>query len=386
MDDSAKSSATDAAGKRKPDGATAPSPPRAVDYGHAEPSALGRWLWQTFRRENLLSGLRTLSWVAPLTILIWVYAEREQEFSQSDVVIPLEVKSADPTRVVTLRMPRDGNVQAVLAGPRAQVEKVIELIRPRESEAGVIIQVDRRFQPGTDHTLSTLNVLNDSPVFKSHGVSVRDAKPGNLSINVDEITEQEVEVRVPPSVTNLSAHAFEPHTVKVRGPRAVLENRNQVQPWAVYADLARRGELNTPGEHTINAVRVFVEPESSAITISPPVVKATIEVNQAEVRYQIPSMPVWFTVSPNLDLQRYKVELTSPVITDVWVVGPQAQIDMLRNERFLPKARFQVSRDDINLPQREAPLEFDLPQGVKLAPESGNRTVSFKVVERPATQ
>ena len=37
-----------------------------------------RWFRDTFSREQLVSALRSLIWVAPLTVLIWIYAESEQ--------------------------------------------------------------------------------------------------------------------------------------------------------------------------------------------------------------------------------------------------------------------------------------------------------------------
>ena len=37
-----------------------------------------RQIASLFTRENLVNFARTMAWVVPLTILIWVYAEREQ--------------------------------------------------------------------------------------------------------------------------------------------------------------------------------------------------------------------------------------------------------------------------------------------------------------------
>src|SRR5688572_16294126 len=41
-------------------------------------SATRRWARDTFSREQIISSLKSLAWVAPLTVLIWIYAEREQ--------------------------------------------------------------------------------------------------------------------------------------------------------------------------------------------------------------------------------------------------------------------------------------------------------------------
>ena len=69
-----------------------------LDYA----SSLRRWSGRMFTLENLSSGLKTFMWVAPLTILIWVYAEREQVV-QKEVTLPIAVKSTDPKLIVSLR-------------------------------------------------------------------------------------------------------------------------------------------------------------------------------------------------------------------------------------------------------------------------------------------
>ena len=55
-----------------------------------------RWARDTFSREQLVSNLKSIAWVIPLTILIWVYAERAQQ-DDGAATVTIEVKSADPT-------------------------------------------------------------------------------------------------------------------------------------------------------------------------------------------------------------------------------------------------------------------------------------------------
>src|SRR5215212_8683287 len=63
-----------------------------------------------FTRDNIVSNLKTLAWVVPLTLLIWIYAEREQVAPAKDVSVPFELTSPDPGRIVTLRPPQDKNL------------------------------------------------------------------------------------------------------------------------------------------------------------------------------------------------------------------------------------------------------------------------------------
>src|SRR5689334_24678115 len=78
-----------------------------------------RWLVSKFTRDNVISNLKTLAWVIPLTLLAWVYAEREQVAPFKDESIPFELKSVDPNRVVSLaRKDQDKNLILDLLGPQ----------------------------------------------------------------------------------------------------------------------------------------------------------------------------------------------------------------------------------------------------------------------------
>ena len=85
---------------------TAPNPPSIQRTQPTRPSPLERlrgrahemfwrslhWLRGCFERYNLLAGLKTLLWLGPLTLLIWVYAEREQN-DKIDAAIPVAVRA-----------------------------------------------------------------------------------------------------------------------------------------------------------------------------------------------------------------------------------------------------------------------------------------------------
>src|SRR4051794_17925404 len=79
-----------------------------------------RWWRNTFTRANLLEAVKNLAWVGPLTILIWVWAEREQtqEIVLNDV--PVQVMSSDPSRFVK----GDAHVSLRLKGPQATLDRV----------------------------------------------------------------------------------------------------------------------------------------------------------------------------------------------------------------------------------------------------------------------
>src|SRR3954464_8093920 len=77
--------------------------------------------WVRFRsrltRDNIISNLKTLAWVVPLTLLIWIWAEREQVQPAKDVTVPFELSSPDPNRVIRNKS-GDSNLVLELSGPQ----------------------------------------------------------------------------------------------------------------------------------------------------------------------------------------------------------------------------------------------------------------------------
>ena len=57
-----------------------PPGPRAASSRTWRDDVSAEWTRFTsgFTRENIISNLKTLAWVVPLTLLIWIWAEREQ--------------------------------------------------------------------------------------------------------------------------------------------------------------------------------------------------------------------------------------------------------------------------------------------------------------------
>src|SRR5688572_16621243 len=139
-----------------------------VDYAR-DGGAVRRWARGTFTRENVLSGLKTLAWVVPLTVLIWVYAEREQLYKEQSVPIPVNVTPGDPTRVVTLLHPPDSMILADLEGPRSKIDDVRNEFSRSGGVESLEIDLGRlKLAPGK-HELRTATLVGSQPMFEKNG-------------------------------------------------------------------------------------------------------------------------------------------------------------------------------------------------------------------------
>src|SRR5689334_21555844 len=81
---------------------TRPPPRHVLNYLGRLGPAQRRVRSTLFSREHWANFLKSLPWVVPLTVLIWVYAEREQLADDPKVPIPIEVRTSDPNRIARI--------------------------------------------------------------------------------------------------------------------------------------------------------------------------------------------------------------------------------------------------------------------------------------------
>ena len=146
--------------------------------------------WERVRRrfpapEQVTTFSKNLISVAPLTLLIWVYAEREQVTDEKPRSVSIEVKTNDRNRIVVLRSPADKNIVVELSGPRAKLEQVNQLLQPKpDGPAAIEIDIDPRLKPGGQE-LPTVGQINNLPIFRDHGITVKSAQPPYLRVDID---------------------------------------------------------------------------------------------------------------------------------------------------------------------------------------------------------
>jgi hypothetical protein len=335
--------------------------------------------------------LRTFVWAAPLTVLLWLWADREQVTSLPEVTIPVTVKSSDPKRVATLAAPTDRLVVAKLEGRRSRLEALREAITSSGGE-GVVIDLQAvagSVDPG-EMRRSTVEVLNANPLFATYGVRVASAAPPELRIGVDEVVEVEAAVVADSVVPALDGPViFEPRVVMVRGPRDRIQDllpRTGTGQYQVTADIGGLAKSLLPGQHDLPTVPLRrVGTATSGIAITPDSVRASLAVRSAGVKYVIPSLPV-FALSSGTFLDEYRAAF-EPVIKNVTVSGPPEVIAALKQDKLpvRPKAVLEFSRDDLPTGvSRVRKLRFELPAGVTLAADEADREVTFTLQRRTA--
>jgi hypothetical protein len=362
-------------------GSTRPQP---LNYAAPLPirERLGRHLPT---REQFTNFLKNLVWVAPLTLLIWVYAEREQTVTLPPITFPIEVRTTDHNKLVTLRKPQDKNIVVELSGPRARLDRVRELLQPKPDTTPVEIFVDPRMsEPGQE--LLTISQINNYAVFKNNGITVKNAQPPYIYVEIDSFKEVDVPVKAPPDAeSQLSDQTyFVPSMVKLRAPSQMLEAARQRNELAVYADVSKREEFKTKtGVLKLENVPLYWvvagQEKRENVTIAPLAVTANLDIKPRDQTYEIGSVPVYRETPAGFD-DHFTLTFSSPA-NNVKVSGPAEVIAKIRDGTLKVKARLEISSADPTGTNRKA-LKFDLPPGVSLSKDAPQVDTEYTLTPR----
>lgn len=349
-----------------------------------------RWLAETFSREQILDGLRTLLWVAPLTVLIWIYAEREQVTRKRGETIPFELASLDQGKLVSLKPPQDSNVIIDCEGPRARVEEVLRQIRVGRSRMpGLDIYVDTR-NASSEIQLNLASVVANHPLFTQNGITVTRCQPERANVLVDPLIERDARIEIPPGVSTLdpATTTFDPQFVKVKGPQSALAaaelETGRPGQLIIYARVQDRPELKLPGARPVAGLALDLPAalrNNPQVEITPKTVDAVLQVRRPDTERKMPSMAVQSTVPFGFG-ERFDLRFEQS-LPDVTLIGPADALNNLdRAGAKQPYADFTVSSADAGEPKMK-PLEFrDLPAGVRVSDVDRDRQIRVEVVPK----
>ena len=327
-------------------------------------------------RERVTEGFKTFLWIAPLTALIWIYAERAQ-IAPLEAPVTIDVKSNSNDRVVTVLLPIDDRVTLDMRAPRASLDAIRERLSTSAKPIEVIIPDD--IAPGFEGDISITDRIERNPIFQQWAVDVERSFPP-VRIRVEKKSFRELPVRLAPEDSGFASVTFDPPTVRIEGPQSIIDKIPPDQ--AVYADLEKlRGY--PPGMHPPTSVTVKGFTEENVKKI-PAKVNATVEIRQGQT-YSLPSVLIYTNVPPTMmKFERHVVAPQRPTLPNVDVTGPPAQIERLKpGGDFTPKVRVTIDPKDLEQTEfikRVTAADFELPPDVKVL--NPNRDIPYTVSPR----
>ncbi|HEX8916786.1 MAG TPA: hypothetical protein VF796_30830 [Humisphaera sp.] len=341
--------------------------------------AFGRgWARKHLGRDQVLTFLKNLLWVAPLTILIWVYAERQQ-LEKMDVTVPIEVVSSDAGRIVRTKESQR-TVILTLRGPKAALEGIRDQATPTKP---LQIVLDNKFQPGT--TQVSTRLVEQDKRLSDVGATVLAANPDNLDVQIDQIVDVP-DVPVVADLTLLTPPTFSPAKVTLRGPRSVLKPDATDVRREVRAAIAGRLQANPSAEQvTLNNVALSTGFTDPAVTVVPGSVTATVQPNKPvpgtldQVRIADVKVPAQF-------LQGYDVVLPeNGNLYGVPISGPKEKVEALvaiKPPGRLPEATVVLPNVDAGgAGEIEAEVHYTLPSDVQVT-DAQKKRITVRLVRR----
>lgn len=336
-------------------------------------SALRRQRRNWFTLDRLREFGTTMALVIPLTLLIWVWAEREQNVPSEKMLFLIDVRSIDPTK--TMSIVRDGAtseaVTVELTGPRSGLDAIREAVAKDPSNSRLTVDVSETFEPSSDpYRISIGTRLNQQKLFEVNGVSVQGTEPSTVQVIVDRVVERELEVKLRPDLASrVESAEFMPKTVRVRGPERVISQLETSGKLVAELELSTQSQIMSarPGTDIVLAqerIRPIVGPGISLSTSQ--ITGGKLKMSQEE-RGVIRSIAVFVAKPAGLEAQ-YSVSVTPLTLTNVPVIGPIDVLKKLEADEIpiKPFALLTISREDLGKTQERKPTFQQLPAGVRV--------------------
>src|SRR3954468_1930194 len=152
------------------------------------------------------AGFKTFLWVAPLTGLIWIYAEREQIDRADGVRVPIKLVSKSTDRIITIVEPTDRMLTLDIQGPKAGLNELRDVLAKAPLEVYISPEV------GYKGMISLAEPITKSDLFKTYAVAVAAARPP-VEIKVEAKLARRIDVKPRPQDKFVTNATFEPATV-----------------------------------------------------------------------------------------------------------------------------------------------------------------------------
>ena len=326
--------------------------------------------------------------VAPLTVLVWVWAEREQAVEVPDKKpFAIAVRATNINHPVALAQGQADTVVIEMSGPRAGVEAIKDAVAKDIAKGRLMIDVPDLYEPGGPYTLVLDSILDQQKIFSDYGVSVHATDPATLSITVDKLVERDVPVRLPAELTDgVQTATFEPKTVKISGPERTIARLEKDGTLKAELEIVNLTELRNRTGLTQTLPNVPLRPiDVAGVTFdTPTIAKVTLQLSE-EKQEEIRAMVVYINKPAALE-GHVLASVTPVVLTGVKVIGPSDALRQLREGRGSPPyAVITITREDIGKRgEPRAPTFLNLPAGVRVV-ESSVQPVTFDVIESTAS-
>lgn len=337
----------------------------------------------------MLARVRTFVAVTFITLLVWIVAEGQTLRSQS-ATMEINFETGSSTRVVRVDPADDFKkfVELRLSGSAGRLDDMADALR-----VPLAINVDAEAPTGTGlRVVDMRDALRSTPLFAQSGVTLTEVNPRFVQIEVDELVQRDVPVRVelPADVQLEGEPRAEPEVVRFSLPRLVAE---KLKPDETYVRAVVGPELvaslPTGRPQRIPSVRIE---RSTALADAWHAVGARSQVTVSltlrsrTATEVLPTVPVQLRVAPT-ELGRFDITIPESdlFIHDVTIRGPSTLVERIRTDPSLrPVAVVALSFEELERGIGAKDAQFIFPVGLEsLEATADDVNVSLQIQRRP---
>jgi hypothetical protein len=338
---------------------------------------------QRFSRPWWTEQVRNFSWVAVVTVLIWIYAD--MEFTENkDFTMALHFKTTPGSKLALLS---DNDVELTFRarGNHGSLEKFEDL----KKHNGNRMEIDVSDFPPGNSSVSVEDLLSRDGDLAKSGLTVTSASQKQVQFRLDRLISQEVPVKLDYTGATLSPEpALTPKTMRIEVAQSRWEQIRQEHPDPTLLT----EPVNLQKVDTSKPLKLMVLPAIGSVGVQLP------EKHEVEVRVQIKTLTEQIALTINVRVVE-PVSWLSPTDNtwkefefvrkdplewrkQVMVTGPRQDLEMLKAREQEVTAFVTLTDEDkkpVSWNMRTVKVSFPPDLQVKLAP-SESPTVQFKMV------
>jgi hypothetical protein len=307
--------------------------------------------------NGFIQGLKTFLWVAPLTILIWIYAEREQIITMT-VQAGVQVQTINPSERIAI-VPKDLSYSLDLQGPRAILDSIRAQLATGQ-KLDLVVNED----PGFNGEIPIVDRIARNDLLTKNAVKVTSARPPTLSARVE--IRRSINVPIQPREPIVGTTTFDPPSVSIFGPDSIINDSRIRDNLKVYADMSRFIGLK-PDQYQ-DTVNLSINPANDNLYLDRKTANVKVEVQTAsleKLRFRVDvCLP-----SAILDDDKIKIRVRKLLLPNITVTGSPIGIEMLHNGSFPATVTIELPIDEVTKPPINKTLTIRLkPENYHLPP------------------
>jgi hypothetical protein len=313
-----------------------------------------------------------------LAFLVWVYLRsRDQEVQTYPVPLEMSIGVQQLDRFAFETKPAD-KVRVKFYGLPSRLREVKNMVDQDELKLRCIVKVPSEVDQRQENIYKDWVQLDASSLLNLPLGVHAEITPaeGRLAVNLKRMMEKVLQVQLLAAPGNeqyeIDQQRVEPSTVKVFGPKSVLENQTQIildrwQPKRIPLG------MNFAPEDISETLRIPTKINDIAVSVLPETVEVRARLKPALRVYELVDVPVHFMCPSNFPFRPIFTLERNGVLPELKVRGPHNKS---------PEIRAYVDLTKLTNPKpvlyADMPIMLDLPDGYQLISEAP-RVSAFKL-------